>query len=371
MQSVRICCVLTLLLVPWLSAQRTITANDQQLASAILGANPGDIILFNGTYVHSGSQPFVIDKPLFIHCRLPSQIMALGGVEVRGIPAGQAFVLQYCYVRDLVVNNCAGRVLFAEVIASAYPGMGSVTVTGCDDVTFEGCAIGALAANRSRVTAGGGTSIRGQAYDSQTNQYPAGSPAITLVDSALRFGGVSYAIAGAPQNGAQPGITMDATSSVVLFRASNVASAGNTSMSAIHGNGTLEVGLKVNLTPVGTATPIDPRIRVTNRRAPLVVARPSDIGTQATVLVVGADNAVFALFLGRPGPVAKIPGTVGEFTLEDPLLVASGTIVTTAVGFFVKIPNAPVLRALPFRWQAATLLGTTIEWSLPVTECHK
>lgn len=351
--------VLVALLAAAAAGQRTHLVQGPDLQTAILAAAPGDILLVSGVF----SGPLSIRKPLHIHAQPGGASIFALVMEIASIPAGATLVLQgvNSTVARIHVHDCPGQVLLAGLSA---PG---IDITNCADVTVDQCSVGGGIVSRSStalISRSVCSGVSGQRLLSTPGLLAEGGDVI-LTGSAITGGdaGGNPGSSGMVLVGANVRMSGDANR-VVAGQSARVA------LDAVAGTGQLLYNPRSTFVPSGGGVPIDPRISVSLSRLPVTTINRTALGGIATLSIAGAANDVFVLLGVSPGPRLTIPGFEGELwtvpnALAQGALSASGTF-----SFSFPVPDVDVLRAVLFRWQAATFDGSVIRLGEPITESH-
>ncbi|MCA8971426.1 MAG: hypothetical protein KDC95_16655, partial [Planctomycetes bacterium] len=251
-----------------LAAQTTHVAVGQQLGTVIQAAQPGDVILFSGTYAPLG-QPILIQKPLFIHGKNGARITLALSFEVSKISAGQSFVLQDVEVDKILVKDCDGPVLLAGIKTATFYGGPKIEAVNCKDLTIEEFSGGNVTVTGSHVSIKNST-IQGSHYNSRVNPF-GGQHGIWSINSTVLLG-ATRAIAGAPQVGVRAGLSLDITSHATIagdctLQAYQGIGGGN--YSAVAGLGTVVYNAAATFLPVGNAPGLDANLTTSTRRVPV------------------------------------------------------------------------------------------------------
>ncbi|MEZ5963420.1 MAG: hypothetical protein R3F56_06190 [Planctomycetota bacterium] len=354
-----------------LAAQNTFLVDASGLQAAIDAAAPGDVLR-----VQSGSLGFSalrIDKPLAIHIDAGIVFFAVD-TAISGIPAGTTLVLQGLDSRGgrLTVQDCAGPVVLAGCTLQIS---GGTVVRRCGDVAVEDSQLtGGLLVESSTLLLHGST-VRG--LEPVPHLTVTTGPALDLrnsdvgiCDCTLWGGTQTVSPLGDPS---RPALELAASSARAAGTTSLVAGSGvwTQDVDAVSGNGSLVYDDRTTFVPLFNGAPIGAGVTGSALRLPTVAVTRSSIGSSATFTGRGEPNGVFGLLLGLPGPSFTLPGIDGAGRVRGfVVLLTAGFDGQGQFSFSYAVPNNPVLRASPFRWQAVATVGLRLVWSEPATEAH-
>jgi hypothetical protein len=371
-----------LVVLAHLPAQQTWRISMAQLPATVAAAAPGDVVLVSGSATFL-LPPLAITKPLSIH---GSGASFVGGISIEGIASNQTFVLQGVEMHGSIeVHGCAGTVLLSQltVPTAGLPTGSFVKIIDSLDVALESCdlthigtaGIPTVTSMNSSVTVSNCT-VAGSVSGRGSPGYA--WPALAAINSYLRV--VHSALRGGSSTAsttvrAQPAVQLEA-STLRMNGFGTAAIAGVdlvVPVSAVDGNGVLTLDPAVTLTPSRSAPAIGAGITVIQRAHPTTSMPPSSLGSIASVQTRGRAGDACAVLFGFPGLPQRVPGVLGELRIGASLTVAAITQLDGSGQFTLAfpVPNAPILRALTFRWQSITSDSVTTIWAEPATECHR
>lgn len=363
--------VVSLALACQAAAQRTWNITAQDLPATVAAAAPGDVLLVSGTGFFL--QPLRIDKPLHIHGQPGARISSVAEVAIEDIATGQAATLQNFEVAgDLAVRRCAGTVLLSNLRGLITSGP-QVLIDASLDAALANCrTIATLRVNGSSLTVVD-SQISAPSMSNRGIGTP--SPALIAVNSYVRlsqstlFGGNSDHPSAEPL----PAAALDTTTLRVSGADAGLVAGirAGTPVSAVIGNGSMVLDPAATITPSGGAIGIGAGIGVTQRAHPTTSLVPTALGAVSTITLRGTPGHAGALLLGLPTLAATVPGVVGELRVAAPALLTIGQLDASGqLTASFPVPDLPLLRALPLRWQGITSDGVTPIWAEPATECH-
>ncbi len=289
------------------------------IQSAVDAAADGDRILVRaGTYVSfaiDGKALTVLGDPgTFLFGFWPT-------VTVRHTFAGQDVVVaglagvQGLSLSGVKIEDCAGRVVFEQVVASDWQ------IVDAGDVRINACRLNVrTAVVRSRVTIVSSRVSSGLVVN--------GEPALAVIDSEVM-------VARCDVTGQGPYLRAPATAAIEVQAAgvvtltddgSHVIAAGsspNHGLPAVRGDGTVIRNPRVRLVGSGGAPGVsvgDDRIE----HVPALEALGAPVGSTVEVDLAGLPGESWALVFALPGPPLRVAGIRGELGFSQALVSLQG-----------------------------------------------